>query len=266
MPEMDGFEATKEIRRREALKKDREALRVKREACDEPSGRRATSDERRLPIIAMTANAMKGDREKCLAAGMDDFISKPVKVEKLDAVLQSWLFDKDENVGLESVPQNAFMAREEERATEAKASAVLDEATIVELRELSEDDPTFLLELIQEFVTRSIALVEQMRHARDEGDFPSLTVAAHTLKGSAKNIGAMRLGHLCSELETLGRQEQEEAIPGTIECVRQALSQAEAALQEEAVALSSCQDWGSLTSGLVPTSFDAFHEPLKKTP
>ncbi|WP_447969394.1 response regulator [Nitrospira sp. M1] len=85
MPEMDGYQATKEIRCREASS-------VKREASDEI---RATNDERRnmrrVPIIAMTANAMQGDREKCLTAGMDDYIAKPIKPEVVAEALYRWL-------------------------------------------------------------------------------------------------------------------------------------------------------------------------------
>ncbi|WP_447969391.1 response regulator [Nitrospira sp. M1] len=90
MPEMDGYEATKEIRRCEALT-------VKREAQDE---RRATSDEiqgtRRVPIVAMTANAMQGDREACLSAGMDDYITKPVSPQQLGDMVKRWLPEHDD--------------------------------------------------------------------------------------------------------------------------------------------------------------------------
>ena len=84
MPEMDGYEATQEIRRREALN-------VKREASLGNDEIRDTRYERRLPIIAMTANTTQSNREKCHEAGMDDFVSKPVKSEELEALLKRWI-------------------------------------------------------------------------------------------------------------------------------------------------------------------------------
>ncbi len=92
MPEMDGFEATAEIRKREA--ETSEELRVKSEAKEKAISDTLHSSPitlHRIPIIAMTANAMTGDRERCLEAGMDDYIAKPVRSEVLKEVILGWL-------------------------------------------------------------------------------------------------------------------------------------------------------------------------------
>jgi PAS domain S-box-containing protein len=98
MPEMDGFEATKEIRRREV-----QLAAISRQLAEEQhgTGTRLTTHTQRLitahiPIIAMTANAMQGDRERCLEAGMDDYISKPINPERLRALLMRWVPQREE--------------------------------------------------------------------------------------------------------------------------------------------------------------------------
>jgi CheY-like chemotaxis protein len=88
MPEMDGFEATKEIRRREAQHCSQSGEPRSSTSPTQTSSRQVTV--RRTPIIAMTANAMQGDRERCLDAGMDDYISKPIKSDALKVVLAQW--------------------------------------------------------------------------------------------------------------------------------------------------------------------------------
>lgn len=214
MPEMDGFEATRVMRTQ------------------------ATSH---VPIIAMTANAMKEDRKKCLDVGMDDFISKPVKFEELAQVLQRWLPAALEGTSTDQhslCPPSPF---ETSRISGEEEVPLLDEATIGELRDLSLDDPGFLPDLIHQFLDRSVALLNDIQQCLDQGDFQKLAGAAHTLKGSGKNMGAMRLGEACSELEKMGRDEQVDSIPDKVEHVRQEFALVEAVLKKELDLLSSCQ-------------------------
>ena len=218
MPEMDGYEATQEIRRREASS-------VKRDETDSdmPHVLQVTDDASRIPphipIIAITANAMKGDREKCLAAGMDDFVSKPVKPEELEAALERWVpkrktetreglsgkreaENRDAPVGNNEIPDT----RDERRNTsDEQQGPPLDPATLDSLRELSGDDPSFLIEVIQQFLHDGPAHVAAIRQSVVDGDAESLLKTAHTLKGSCRNMGALPLGELCFTMEQKGQ-------------------------------------------------------------
>ena len=99
MPDMDGYDATQEIRRREALSVKREASlgnnQIRMTNDEQQNTLHASRDTLHVPIIAMTANTMKGDREKCLGAGMDDFVAKPVKIQELEAVLDRWVLKRE---------------------------------------------------------------------------------------------------------------------------------------------------------------------------
>ena len=170
MPEMDGYEATGEIRGREK------------------EGRGHT------PIIALTASAMKGDREKALDAGMDDYIPKPVKREELAAVLERWVSEqKDEEV----VP-----VRPSEPAAAEETEDRLDSAVIANLRELG--DSNLLSELAQMFLAEVPDRIGALREAIDKGDTQALKRITHTLKGSSANMGARRMSRLCLDLEQAG--------------------------------------------------------------
>ncbi len=162
MPIMDGFTATEELRRRE-------------------------HDSDRLPIIGMTAGAMAEDREKCLAAGMDDYVSKPVNVAAIKAALASW-------VG----PQPGATADGEDQA--------IDVARLAALRQLGPDDGQGLLPaLVDAFVTDSPRGLLAIRQAAAAGNSHDLEQAAHQLNGSAANIGATRVAELCARLEATAR-------------------------------------------------------------
>jgi len=153
MPEMDGFQAAIEIRKLEG------------------------DQQTHLPVVAMTANALHGDREKCLAAGMDSYIAKPLRLETLA-----------ETVDARDTPLCA--------------------ATVKYLRELEgPDTPEFMSELLEAYLRDLPARLEAIRSAVLARDAKALQQAAHALKGSSANIGAQRLQKLCLMLEMTGRAE-----------------------------------------------------------
>jgi PAS domain S-box-containing protein len=169
MPDMDGFAASVEIRRREA-------------------GRRHT------PIIAMTGNALEGDRERCLAAGMDAYISKPVRIEELQAALQRWLSS-------DAAPTPDDGAGSMEPDAVAVSPVVLDQSV---LAELAPGEPDVVAELIDQFLDNAPTRVHAVRTALTQGDAAALRRAAHLFKGEAGSIGAGELTAACARLEAMG--------------------------------------------------------------
>ena len=189
MPEMDGLEATREIRRREAM-----GLETAAHPSAEGTGC-APAAARRIPIIAMTANSLQGDREACLEAGMDDYLSKPVRRQELAAALARWEVDRAEPSG------EGPASMSEERGAVA---AAVDPAVLTDLRQLDETG-TLLTTLISNFLDETPRLQEQMKSAVRQSDATALVEAAHKLKGSSGNLGAGRMQKLCGELQRLGR-------------------------------------------------------------
>ncbi|MDQ2826563.1 MAG: response regulator, partial [Actinomycetota bacterium] len=157
MPVMDGYEATGAIRDREG------------------SGHH-------VPIIAMTASALVGDRERCLAAGMDDYVSKPVKLVELDRAL--------------SGPRAADPG--------PVVGATIDAGQLDSLRALDDGDGAFFAGLVQSFLTSATGALATLTVAIEAGDSAALTSEAHRFKGEAATLGAAGLADLCRELESLG--------------------------------------------------------------
>jgi CheY-like chemotaxis protein/HPt (histidine-containing phosphotransfer) domain-containing protein len=175
MPEMDGYQATAAIRRREG-------------------------GARHTPIIAMTAAAMEGDRDVCIAAGMDDYLAKPVRTELLVEVLDRWVDRGSDGDGPESDPAGGA-----ESVTDAEPPP-LDAERFEAVRELDDGGGVLFRTLAREFAADSRRRVDTLRDALDEDDPGVVERTAHTLKGASAAIGAVGLADLCAQLETMGRE------------------------------------------------------------
>ena len=129
---------------------------------------------------------MEGDREVCLAAGMDDYISKPVRTEALVEILDRWISDR-------------------EAPAAATDPAVLDPGRFDTLRELDDGDGAVLRELTAAFVGDAASQLDKLREGVAEGDPEVLERGAHALKGAAASIGAVTMAELCAALEGFAR-------------------------------------------------------------
>jgi CheY-like chemotaxis protein len=172
MPEMDGLDASRRVRRREA--------------------KMGTDPVR---IVAMTANAMQGDRELCLAAGMDDYISKPIRIEALVAALNK-------------TPAHVHHDVHHQENDMDDHNAVLDTAKLDDLLDMTGGDPEFLAEMIDSYLTTTPPLLAQLQQSLADSNAAAFRLAAHTLKSGSADFGAMTLSTLCSRLEEMGKTGQ----------------------------------------------------------
>ncbi len=193
MPEMDGYAATAEI------------LRLEKEA-----GMQHT------PIVALTANALQGDREKCLAAGMDDYLSKPFKEKQIGAVLERWLSkqplpevaDSPELSAAvtECPPGPPVSAAEPPVDSTEDPGGPLEQKALDNIRALQvAGAPDMLAKIIEIYLQECPKLLETLDEAVASGDADGVRKAAHSLKSSSANLGAINLSALCKELEMGGR-------------------------------------------------------------
>ncbi|MEG3889891.1 PAS domain S-box protein [Microcoleus sp. Z1_A1] len=175
MPVLDGYEATLELRRREAA---------------DAAGK--MEPHQKTVVIAMTANALKGDREKCLAAGMDDYISKPIAIEKLKSVLANW------SVKLK-IGNPKFKA-EELQNSEPDIESVVDMAR---LHEISGADVEFEREILQTFVVDTGSYLEAAKGAIALGDMETLARHAHQIKGVSATAAVRLMPDMADRLQSL---------------------------------------------------------------
>jgi signal transduction histidine kinase/DNA-binding response OmpR family regulator len=164
MPDMDGFQATALIREKEKV-----------------SGKH-------IPIIALTADAMKGDCERCLAAGMDGYVPKPVRLQDLLETVQTLLLD------VPNIPPDA--------PPEEPPAQVLDEALLMSR---VDNDPQLLRDLVSLFLEECPRLVDDIRAALDRKDAKAAERGAHSLKGCTSNLAAQMASEAALKLERLAR-------------------------------------------------------------
>jgi CheY-like chemotaxis protein len=204
---MDGFEATTMIRQRE----DEKSL---------------------LPIIAVTAQAMQGDRERCLFAGMSDYLSKPLKQEDFAKALGGWLPGQRESRANEKLKNGDRRRPTETRETMDKirvaataesgagsetgrldvpastrpaASSILNADVIGRLRELqAATDPSLMSQIFASFISDGTERIRILRNAIVDHDAEAVRKTAHALKGACNTIGAQRMADIALRLETMG--------------------------------------------------------------
>lgn len=191
MPEMDGFEATKFI-----IHKLKPAIKP--------------------VIVAMTAFALEGDKEKCIAAGMDDYISKPFMIEEIVDSIRTWA-PKNKGIKTGSIELNS---------PKTSNLMIVNDKTINRLREMtSGDDTSFFKKVLLMFINQGDDLLIDMTDALVAGDMVKLGSFAHKLKGSALNLGAEVIAETCRIIEINGRENNSEGMEGLIKKLARDFSQ-----------------------------------------
>ncbi len=182
MPEMDGFELTKSIRAYE-------------------------TSEQHIPIIALTANALKGEKDHCLDAGMDDYLSKPVQLEDLQSTLEKYL-----SVNRSTTLKPIEIETQAISTSETKKKAVLEPVNIHILEGFVGNDPEIVKEMLLDFYASAAKIATELHNAYQIEEFLTVGKIAHKLKSSARSVGALALGDLCAEIEQAGKKNDLKAL------------------------------------------------------
>ena len=226
MPEMDGFEATHAIRTWET------------QARSVPG--------QHIPIVALTANAMEKDRQRCLDAGMDDYLSKPFSQERLAAVLSRrlpsrlWTRGHQTDTNLDSRPQVSSALAPNPLSSpsdhsESESSSPINVAALNQIRALQRPNfPNIVQKIINSYLHDAPQLLKAARQAIEQNDPSTLFRTAHSLKSTSATLGALNLAALCKELETIGRAQTTDNADSLLVAIEQEYSHVQDALKEEA--------------------------------
>ena len=192
MPEMDGYETTNRVRQ-------------------------LAAEISQIPIIAMTANVLKGDREKCIQAGMNDYISKPLKLDKLVEKLERWVgvpAPDEGNVGMDT-DANLTMVNHTAIAEMDEHNAI-DKGVVDTLRENVGDG---FNDMVQVYIDDMEILLRSLEKSVQEKDPSALRHYAHSIKGSSSNFGASRLVNLARLLEGIGKNDSVEGAHDLVQAI-----------------------------------------------
>ena len=185
MPDMDGFEATRRIR------------------AEQASGSGAASSHR-VTVIALTANAMAEDREQCLAAGMDDYLSKPFSLNQLESLLNKWLKDNSGKGASDSEVSGRLPKGKGGNAQtpQPEDESVIDEKAFRDILIMQEQGNRDLLsKVLTSYLEHSSGLIADLAGGVEDNNHQAIRISAHTLKSSSANVGAFGLAELCRRME-----------------------------------------------------------------
>ena len=186
MPELDGYSTTEEIRRKEQI-----------------------SHAPHLPVIALTANALTGDREKCFASGMDGYLSKPFSQAQITGLLAQWLPVSDS----ETSAQKTLNSQHSDPA--------IDEKVLENIRSLSgEGNENLLSQIVEIFINDTPQQIDNLHHALTQKESHKVKTIAHSLKSGCANLGAMRLSSLFKDLEIQATENNLDNMMPAIEQIR----------------------------------------------
>jgi CheY-like chemotaxis protein len=210
MPGMDGFRATAEIRHREVTG---------------PGGRR-------LPIIALTAAALAGERERCLAAGMDDYLSKPVRPPALERTIARWVAPDliRETSAVLASPEPMLGGGSASNSASAPSASPVRAEALDAIRRHGPAGPAILERVLQTFLGDTPEKIGQLRVALSDRDLSTAHRLAHTLKSSCAIVGAERLSAMCKDLERRAREAEQPIPPDEADAIETEYSEVAAAL------------------------------------